>query len=131
MKLTSADGTALGAGAWMFALLALLLGFGALVVAADARTKSADAEKAAALGGGVTVDLTEFAIDPAMIHADVDGTLAIKNAGERAAQLRHQGHRQAHRDDRRRRERHTVPRRAEARHVSSPVRGRRSRRARG
>lgn len=81
MKLTSEDRQTFGLGAWLFALLAMLLAFGALWVAGDARATSSDAKEAAALGGGTQVTLSEFLIDPDMIHADADGTLAIKNTG--------------------------------------------------
>ncbi|MBK5287284.1 MAG: multicopper oxidase domain-containing protein [Acidimicrobiia bacterium] len=81
MKLTRDDRQTFGLGAWLFALLAVLLAFSALWVAGDARSSSSDAEKAAALGGGTQVSLREFVIDPAMIHADANGTLAIKNTG--------------------------------------------------
>lgn len=81
MKLTGEDRQTFGLGAWMFALLAVLLAFGALWVAGDARSTSSDAKQAAALGGGTQVSLSEFMIDPAMIHADANGTLAIKNSG--------------------------------------------------
>jgi Putative multicopper oxidases len=81
MKFTSEDGQPLGMGAWVFALLAVLLGFGALWVAADARTTSADAKQAAALGGGTQVSLSEFTITPTMIDVEKDGTIAIKNTG--------------------------------------------------
>ena len=81
MKFTRDDARSLGVGAWLFALIAVLFGFAALWIAADARTTSADAKEAAALGGGTQVTLTEFAITPGMITADRDGTLAIKNSG--------------------------------------------------
>ena len=52
-------------------LLALLLAFGALGVAAGANSKSNDAKQVAAAGGGggTKVTLSEFKIDPAMIIA--------------------------------------------------------------
>src|SRR4051794_4840509 len=67
MKFTREDAHSLGVGAWLFALIAVVFGFGALWVAADARTTSNDAKEAAALGGGTQVTLTEFAITPNMI----------------------------------------------------------------
>ncbi len=81
MKFTRDDARSLGVGAWLFALIAVVFGFGALWVAADARTTSADAKQAAALGGGTQVALSEFAITPSMIDVDANGTLAIKNTG--------------------------------------------------
>ena len=58
-KLQRGDHEALGAGAWLFALLAIVLAFGALAVAANANSTSEDARATAALGGaGTRVTLT-------------------------------------------------------------------------
>ncbi len=83
MKLRRSDREVFGMGAWMFALLALLLAFGALGVAAGANSKSDDAKEAAATGGGggTKVTLSEFKLDPSMISATVDGSLAVTNSG--------------------------------------------------
>ncbi len=61
---TRTEDAALGMGSWVFALLAVLLAFGALVVAGQAFGKSNDAQDAAAKANGVAVSLTEFAITP-------------------------------------------------------------------
>lgn len=71
-----------GLGAWMFGLLALVLAFGALVVAGKSLTNSKEAKEVAAVGGsGTKVTLSEFTIDPAMVDAPVDGTIAVTNTG--------------------------------------------------
>jgi FtsP/CotA-like multicopper oxidase with cupredoxin domain len=76
------DREALGVGAWVFGLVAVLFAFGALVVAGNALTKSEDAQSVAAVGGsGTKVTLTEFAIEPQMVHAEEGGTIAVTNAG--------------------------------------------------
>src|SRR5689334_12383350 len=69
VKLRRNDREVFGLGAWMFALLAVLLAFGALGVAASANSNSKDAKKVAAAGGagGTKVTLSEFKIDPSMI----------------------------------------------------------------
>ena len=81
MKLTREDDRVLGLGSWIFALFAVVFGFSALWIAADARTTSADAKQAAALGSGTPVTLSEYAITPTMIDAVPNSTLAIKNGG--------------------------------------------------
>jgi FtsP/CotA-like multicopper oxidase with cupredoxin domain len=83
VKLRRNDREVFGMGAWMFALLALLLAFGALGVAAGANSKSDDAKKVAAAGGagGTKVTLSEFKIDPSMISAEVDGSIVVTNGG--------------------------------------------------
>ena len=75
------EDAALGMGSWVFALLAVLLSFGALLVAGQAFGKSNDAKDAAAQANGVSVSLTEFAITPMEISAPVDGTLTVHNNG--------------------------------------------------
>ncbi len=65
----------------------VLLAFGALIVAGDARSNSVDAQNAAAAGAGTVVTLTEFKIDPAMVEAAAGGSLSIKNAGTVAHNL--------------------------------------------
>jgi uncharacterized cupredoxin-like copper-binding protein len=83
LKLRREDREVFGAGAWMFALVALLLAFGAVGVAASANSKSNDAKEIAAVGGsgGARVTLSEFALDPSMIAAPVDGTITVTNGG--------------------------------------------------
>ena len=78
---TRTGDAALGMGAWVFALLAVLLSLGALVVAGQAFGKSDDAQGEAAKANGVAVTLTEFAITPNSISAPLDGTLTISNTG--------------------------------------------------
>jgi uncharacterized cupredoxin-like copper-binding protein len=72
---------ALGVGAWMFALLALLLAFGAVVVAGQAFVRGNDAKSAADNASGTPVTLTEFKIDPTVIVVDAGGSLTVKNEG--------------------------------------------------
>jgi hypothetical protein len=83
VKLRRSDREVFGLGAWMFALLAILLAFGALGVAAGANSKSNDAKEAAAAGGGggTKVTLSEFKLDPSMISAAVDSSLTVTNGG--------------------------------------------------
>ena len=82
LKLRHNDREVFGLGAWMFALLAVLLAFGALAVAASAKTTSNDAKQVAALGGsGTKVTLAEFSIDPSAITAAVDSTITVTNSG--------------------------------------------------
>jgi manganese oxidase len=71
----------IGMGAWMFALLALLLGFGALVVAGQAFSRSNDAKSIASASQGTAVSLKEFKIDPATITVDTGGSLTVTNDG--------------------------------------------------
>ncbi len=76
------DREVFGLGAWLFGILAVVLAFGALAVAGNALTTSKDAKEVAAVGGaGTKVTLTEFKVDPVMIEAPVDGTIAVTNAG--------------------------------------------------
>ena len=83
MKITGEDRKVFGLGAWVFALFAVILAFGALWVAGDAMGKSKDAEKAAALGGsGTRVTLSEFKIEPAMVEVAKDGTIVVTNSGK-------------------------------------------------
>jgi FtsP/CotA-like multicopper oxidase with cupredoxin domain len=78
---TRSEDAALGMGSWVFALLAVLLSFGALIVAGQAFGKSNDAQDAASQATATQVSLTEFAITPNAITASKDGTLVIKNGG--------------------------------------------------
>ena len=82
-RLRKSDREVFGLGAWIFALLAVLLAFGAIGVAASANSKSNDAKQVAAVGGAgaAKVTLSEFKIDPSMISAPVDGTLTVTNGG--------------------------------------------------
>ena len=82
LKLRRNDREVFGLGAWTFALLAVLLAFGAMAVAASARSTSNDAKQVAALGGsGTKVTLAEFSIDPSAITAAVDSTITVTNGG--------------------------------------------------
>lgn len=87
MKRFKRNDESIGMGAWMFAGLALLLGVGALAVAGQALRRSDDAKGIAAAAQGVPVTLTEFAIDPSTITADVGATLTVKNSGTVAHNL--------------------------------------------
>ena len=81
-RLRRNDREVFGLGAWIFALIALLLAFGAMGVAASANSKSNDAKEVAAIGGtGTKVTLSEFTIDPSMISAPVDSTITVTNGG--------------------------------------------------
>jgi FtsP/CotA-like multicopper oxidase with cupredoxin domain/plastocyanin len=77
----------IGMGAWVFALVALLLGLSALGVAGQALTRSDDAKSIASASNGTQVTLREFAIDPSTIAVDTGGTLTVKNAGTVAHNL--------------------------------------------
>jgi manganese oxidase len=82
------DREVFGLGAWLFGIFAVILAFGALAVAGNALTTSKDAKKVAAVGGaGTKVTLTEFSIEPAMVDAPVDGTIAVTNVGAVAHNL--------------------------------------------
>ena len=82
LKLRRNDREVFGLGAWTFALLAVLLAFGAMAVAASAKTTSNDAKQVAALGGsGTKVTLAEFSIDPSAITAAVGSTITVTNGG--------------------------------------------------
>jgi len=72
---------ALGVGAWTFALLAMLLAFGAVIVSGQAFVRSNDAKRAAANATGTPVTLSEFTIQPSLIAVDTGGSLTVKNAG--------------------------------------------------
>jgi plastocyanin len=71
----------IGMGAWAFATLALLFGFGALVVAGQAFSRSNDAKSIASAAQGTPVSLQEFKIDPATITVDAGGSLTVTNDG--------------------------------------------------
>ena len=82
LRLRRSDRESIGAGAAIFAFLAVVLAFSAMAVAGNALTTSKDAKEVAAVGGaGTKVSLTEFAIEPAMVQAAKDGTIAVTNAG--------------------------------------------------
>jgi len=82
-RLRKSDREVFGMGAWLFALLAILLAFGAMGVAASANSKSNDAKKIAAVGGagGAKATLSEFKIDPSMIDVPLGGTITVTNGG--------------------------------------------------
>jgi uncharacterized cupredoxin-like copper-binding protein len=73
---------AFGAGSFVFGLVALLLAFSAVVVAAQAFGRSNDAKEVAAAAGGTAVTLTEFKITPSVITVDTDGSLTVSNDGQ-------------------------------------------------
>ena len=80
--LSKDDRKVLGLGAWIFSFFALIFGFGALAIAANALTKSEDAKSVAAVGGaGTKVTLTEFKVDPSMVMVDEGGSIAVTNSG--------------------------------------------------
>ena len=70
------DREAVGTAAVVFALIAMMFGFFAFIVAAHA-----DNKKTGAPAGAVTVSLSEFAITPANIAAPLNGQLTVSNAG--------------------------------------------------
>src|SRR5262245_24216661 len=70
-----------GIGAWTFAFVGVVLAMAALVVAAQAFDQSGDAKDAAALGAGVPVSLTEFAITPSEVDVAVGGSITVSNDG--------------------------------------------------
>src|SRR5262245_29370527 len=78
-------------GAWVFALVALLLALVAVVVAGQAFSRSNDAKSAAASATGTPVTLSEFKIEPAVITVDTGATLTVKNAGTTAHNLAIEG----------------------------------------
>lgn len=77
------DPNGFGTAAVVFTLLASMFAFGALVVAAQAWSRSNDAKEIAAVGGagGTAVTLTEFAIDPAVVDVPKGGSIAVTNNG--------------------------------------------------
>jgi FtsP/CotA-like multicopper oxidase with cupredoxin domain len=72
---------AVGMGSWVFALMAVLLALGALIVAGQAFGRSNDAKDAAAQATGTAVTLSEFKIQPSTIAVDTGGSLTVKNGG--------------------------------------------------
>lgn len=74
------EGEALRWGWAVFSILALLLAFSALWVAADANSKEGSAGAAAA--GATQVTLSEFALQPATITVPSGGKIAVTNAGK-------------------------------------------------
>ncbi|MEX2100311.1 MAG: multicopper oxidase domain-containing protein [Acidimicrobiia bacterium] len=72
---------AFGAGSFVFGLLALLLGFAAVVVAGQAWSRSNDAKSAVSAASGTSVSLTEFKIAPSVIAVADGGSLTVDNAG--------------------------------------------------
>ena len=71
-----------GLGAWIFSFFAIVFGFCALAIAANALTNSEDAKSVAAVGGaGTKVTLTEFKIDPSMVMVSEGASIAVTNAG--------------------------------------------------
>ena len=80
------DREAVGTAAVVFALIAMMFGFFAFIVAAHA-----DNKKTGAPAGAVTVSLSEFAITPANIAAPLNGQLTVSNAGSVAHNFNIQG----------------------------------------
>jgi FtsP/CotA-like multicopper oxidase with cupredoxin domain len=74
------DKDAVGTGALVLALLALITAMAAVVAAGRPISKADDA--AAAAPSGVTVSLSEFTISPSSITAPLDGKLTVTNAGK-------------------------------------------------
>ena len=74
--LTRKDREVAGTAGVVFALIAMMFGFFAFVVAAHA-----DNKKVGAPAGAVQVSLSEFAITPASISAPLNGKLTVTNAG--------------------------------------------------
>src|SRR5262245_1031882 len=70
-----------GIGAWTFAFVGVVLAMAALVVAAQAFDRSGDAKEAAALGAGVPVSMSEFALTPNEVDVDVGGSITVANDG--------------------------------------------------
>ncbi len=81
----------MGAGAWAFATIAMLLAFAAVVVAGQAFVRSNDAKDAAAAVTGTAVSLSEFTIDPSIIAVDEGGSLTVTNDGTVAHNLEIRG----------------------------------------
>ena len=76
---TRRDREAVGTAGMAMALVALMFGFLAVVVAAHA-----DNRKIGAPAGAVQVTLSEFAITPSSISAPIDGKLTVTNSGSAA-----------------------------------------------
>lgn len=87
MEASKEDRTGLKLGAWSFALAASILSLVALVVSANAKQASSDAQSLAAQAGGVSVELSEFKIGPGPITAPQDSTLTVSNVGTAAHNL--------------------------------------------
>jgi FtsP/CotA-like multicopper oxidase with cupredoxin domain len=70
------DREAVGTAAVVFALIAMMFGLFAFIVAANADSKTSGVP-----AGAVQVSLSEFAITPASISAPLNGKLLVTNAG--------------------------------------------------
>src|SRR5262245_65564300 len=70
-----------GIGAWTFAFVGVVIAMAALITAAQAFDRSGEAKDAAALGAGVPVSLSEFAITPGEVDVPVGGSLTVSNDG--------------------------------------------------
>ncbi len=81
MNSGSTDRAGTRMGAWTFGLVASVLAMVALVVAANAKQSSSDAQKLAEQASGIVVELSEFKIAPAVITAPEGATLTVKNVG--------------------------------------------------
>lgn len=75
---TRKDREAVGTGTMVFAFLAAILAFAALVTAAHANSKAGNGAGAST---GTQVQLSEFQISPSRIAAPVDGKLTVVNNG--------------------------------------------------
>jgi FtsP/CotA-like multicopper oxidase with cupredoxin domain len=78
---TDGDPRGFGLSTAILMLVAVVLAMSALVVAGQAWSRSNDAESSVAAASGTPVTLTEFAITPQMVQADVGGVLSVKNTG--------------------------------------------------
>jgi len=70
-----------GIGAWTFAFVGVVVALAALITAAQAFDRSGEAKDAAALGAGVPVSLTEFAITPSEVDVPLGGSITVSNDG--------------------------------------------------
>jgi len=80
------DRDAVGAAGVVFAIIALMFGFFAFVMAAHADNKTS-----AASSGGVQVTLAEFSITPSTISAPVGGKIVVTNNGSAVHNFNIQG----------------------------------------
>jgi plastocyanin len=81
-RLRKQDRQVFGLGAWIFSFFAIVFGFCALAIAANALSNSEDAKNVAAVGGSATkVTLSEFKIEPAMVMVAEGDSVSVTNAG--------------------------------------------------
>lgn len=91
MGISREDRRALGFGAWVFALFAVVFAFGAFWVAAAALGRSNDARTDAAKANAPKVTETEFKLDPNVVGATVGGQIVAVNGGKIAHNLAIEG----------------------------------------